>query len=70
MVGGILADQLEGDLTDPANPGTKLHFMADVVPVQGPEAKTVYLVFFAPQKTFDGKRGLFEQVEKSVSFVG
>jgi hypothetical protein len=70
VVGGILADQLEGDLTDPANPGTKLHFMADVVQVQRPDPKTVYLIFFAPQKTFEGKRGLFEQVEKSVSFVG
>jgi Protein kinase domain len=70
LVGGVLGDQLEGDLTDPANPGTKLHFMADVVQVQRPDPKTVYLIFFAPQKTFEGKRGLFEQVEKSVNFVG
>jgi Protein kinase domain len=69
VVGGILADQLEGDLSDPANPGTKLHFMADVVQVQRPEPKTVYLIFFAPQKTFEGKRALFKRIEESVNFV-
>jgi Protein kinase domain len=69
VVGGILADQLEGDLTDPANPGTKLHFMADVVQVQRPDPKTIYLIFFAPQSSFQGKRDLFEKVERSVNFL-
>jgi hypothetical protein len=70
LVGGILGDRLEGDLTDPANPGTKLHFMADVVQVQRPDPKSVYLIFFAPQKSFEGKRGLFERIEASVNFLG
>jgi hypothetical protein len=69
LVGGILGDRLEGDLTDPANPATRLHFMADVVQVQRPDPKSVYLIFFAPQKSFEGKRGLFERVEASVSFL-
>jgi Protein kinase domain len=69
LVGGILGDRLEGDLTDPANPATKLHFMADVVQVQRPQPKTVYLIFFAPQDSFESKRGLFERVERSVNFL-
>jgi hypothetical protein len=69
LVGGILADRLEGDLTDPANPATRLHFMADVVQVQRPDPKSVYLVFFAPQKSFDANRGLFERVQASVDFL-
>jgi hypothetical protein len=40
-----------------------------VVQVQRPDQKTVYLIFFAPQDSFDAKRGLFEQVEKSVNFL-
>jgi hypothetical protein len=69
LVGGVLGDRLEGELTDPANPTTRLHFMADVVQVQRPDPKTVYLVFFAPQKSFDAKRGLFERVQRSVDFL-
>ena len=69
MVGGVLADQLEGELTDPANANTKLHFMADVVQVQRPDPKTIYLIFFAPQSSFQGKRDLFRQVERSVNFL-
>jgi hypothetical protein len=69
LVGGILGDRLEGELTDPANPATRLHFMADVVQVQRPDPKTVYLVFFAPQKSFEAKRGLFERVQRSVDFL-
>jgi len=69
LVGGYAADKLEGDLTDPADPGTKLHFMAIVVQVQRPTPKTVYLVFFAPQETFDSKRDLFTKVQQSVDFL-
>jgi hypothetical protein len=69
LVGGVLGDRLEGELTDPANPATKLHFMADVVQVQRPEPKTVYLVFFAPQKSFDANRDLFRRVQASVDFL-
>jgi hypothetical protein len=69
LVGGILGDRLEGDLTDPADPATRLHFMAAVVQVQRPEPKSVYLVFFAPQGSFDANRGLFERVQASVNFL-
>jgi hypothetical protein len=69
LVGGVVGDRLEGDLTDPADPGTRLHFMADVVQVQRPEPKTVYLVFFAPQDSFDASRGLFQRVQASVDFL-
>jgi tRNA A-37 threonylcarbamoyl transferase component Bud32 len=69
LVGGYAADKLEGDLTDPADPGARLHFMAIVVQVQRPEPKTVYLVFFAPQDRFDGKRDLFGQMQDTVDFL-
>ena len=69
LVGGVVGDQLEGDLTDPADPATKLHFMADVVQVQRPDPKTVYLIFFAPHASFEAKRGLFERVQASVNFL-
>jgi hypothetical protein len=65
-VGGILCDQIEGDLADPANTSTRLHFMADVIQVQRPDEKTIYLVFFAPPDKFDSQRGLFEKVKASV----
>jgi serine/threonine protein kinase len=69
LVGGYAADQVEGDLTDPSDPGTKLHFQAVVVQVQRPDPRTVYLVFFAPQSSFESKRPLFEQVQASANFL-
>jgi tRNA A-37 threonylcarbamoyl transferase component Bud32 len=68
LVGGFAADRLEGDMSDPGDPGTSLHFTALVVQVQRPEPKTVYLVFFAPRDAFDGQRGLFERVQETVAF--
>jgi hypothetical protein len=69
LVGGYAADQVEGDLTDPADPANKLHFRAVVVQVQRPDPRTVYLVFFAPQSSFDSKRELFDQVQASANFL-
>ena len=69
LVGGYAADQVEGDLTDPADPANKLHFRAVVVQVQRPDPRTVYLVFFAPLSSFDSKRGLFDQVQASANFL-
>jgi hypothetical protein len=69
LIGGILGDRLEGDLTDPGDPVTRLHFMADVVQIQRPKPKTVYLVFFAPEGGCDASRGLFERVQASVDLL-
>jgi len=70
LVGGFAADRLEGDITDPDDPGVRLHFSAVVVQVQRPEPKTVYLVFFAPPDRFEGEQGLFQRVQDSVKFFG
>jgi hypothetical protein len=69
LVGGHAADQLEGELADPASPGSRLHFSAVVVQVQRPEPKTVYLIFFAPTAGFEGNRPLFQRILRSVDFI-
>jgi serine/threonine protein kinase len=67
-VGGYPADRLEGDLRDPGDQGRTLRFLCYVVRVQGPEAKTVYLLFFAPPDSFEGQRDLFGRITETVSF--
>jgi hypothetical protein len=68
QVGGYPADRLEGDLRDPGDQGRTLHFLCYVVRVQGPEPKTVYLLFFATPDGFDGQRDLFDRITKTVRF--
>jgi hypothetical protein len=68
QVGGYPADRLEGDLRDPSRQGTSLHFLCQVVHVQDPEPKTVYLLFFAPPDSFEAQRDLFDRITATVSF--
>jgi tRNA A-37 threonylcarbamoyl transferase component Bud32 len=68
QVGGYPADRLEGDLRDPSGQGTSLHFLCQVVHVQGQEPKTVYLLFFAPPDSFEGQRDLFDRITATVRF--
>jgi tRNA A-37 threonylcarbamoyl transferase component Bud32 len=68
QVGGYPADRLEGDLRDPSGQGTSLHFLCQVVHVQGQEPKTVYLLFFAPSDRFEGQRDLFDRITATVRF--
>jgi serine/threonine protein kinase len=67
-VGGYPADRLEGDLRDPGDQGRTLHFLCHVVHVQGAEAKTVYLLFFATPDGFEGQRDLFDRITETVHF--
>jgi serine/threonine protein kinase len=67
-VGGYPADRLEGTLRDPSGQGKPLQFLCQVVHVQGAEAKTVYLVFFAPPDSFEGQRALFDRITATVRF--
>jgi tRNA A-37 threonylcarbamoyl transferase component Bud32 len=69
-VGGYPADRLEGTLNDPSGQGKPLRFLCQVVHVQGVEAKTVYLVFFAPPDRFEGQRALFDRITATVRFQG
>jgi tRNA A-37 threonylcarbamoyl transferase component Bud32 len=67
-VGGYPADRLEGTLRDPGGQGKPLQFLCQVVHVQGAEAKTVYLVFFAPSDHFESQRALFDRITATVRF--
>jgi hypothetical protein len=69
LVGGYAADQLEGELADPDDTGTRLHFLAVVVHVQRPNPKTAYLVFFAPRERFESRHALFDEILGTVSFA-
>jgi serine/threonine protein kinase len=68
LLGGQEADRLEGDLRDPGDEGTALHFQCLVVHVQPPEPKTVYLLFFSSRGTFESRQNLFQRITKSVNF--
>ena len=69
VVGRYSADRLEGELREPGGHAAVLRFQCYVVHVAPPEAKSVYLVFFSSADTFEGNRGLFEQIKNSVDFL-
>jgi hypothetical protein len=69
VVGGFAADRLEGDLREPGGQDAVLRFQCYLVHVQPPDAKSVYLVFFSSDATFDGNRKLFERITESVDFL-
>jgi serine/threonine protein kinase len=69
VVGQYSADRLEGELREPGGQAAVLRFQCYVVHVGPPEAKSVYLVFFSSADTFEGNRGLFEQIKNSVDFL-
>jgi serine/threonine-protein kinase len=68
VVGGFVADRLEGELREPGGQGGGLRFQCYLVHVQPPAAKSVYLVFFSSSSTFDGNRELFGRITGSVRF--
>ena len=68
MVGGFVADRLEGELHEPGGQAGGLRFQCYLVHVQPPEAKSVYLVFFSSSAIFDGNRELFGRIAESVRF--
>ena len=53
---------------DPANPGTRLRVLADVV--YSPGERTLVLAFYAPPSTFDDHLPTFEHIRDSVQLNG
>jgi tRNA A-37 threonylcarbamoyl transferase component Bud32 len=69
LVGGYLADRLEGSLRDPRNQAAVLRFECYVVHVQPPQAKSVFLVYFSSSADFDSRKELFARITGSVDFL-
>jgi hypothetical protein len=69
LVGGYLADRLEGSLRDPRNQAAALRFQCYVVHVQPPEPKSVFLVYFSSSADFDSRKALFARITGSVDFL-
>jgi len=67
-IAGLPADELAGVTFDPANPGTRLRALVDVV--HSPGEGTLVLAFFAPAATFDDHLPTFEHIRDSVQLVG
>jgi serine/threonine protein kinase len=63
-ISGFPADELEGVTFDPANPGTRLQTLVDVV--RPPGLGTLVVAFFAPPATFDDHRPTFERIRDSL----
>ena len=69
LVGGYIADRLEGSLRDPKNQAAVLRFQCYVVHVQPPDQKSVFLVYFSSSADFDSRKALFGRITKSVDFL-
>jgi hypothetical protein len=67
-IAGLPADELEGVTFDPANPGTRLHALVDVV--HSPGEGTLVLAFFAPAASFDEHLPTFQHIRGSVQIGG
>jgi serine/threonine protein kinase len=65
---GVDAAQLNGVVSDPANPATRVAFQSYTVSVDTPTPRTVVLVFFADEKSFDSHRAQFDRIINSVEF--
>ena len=68
-VGGMAADEMDGDFDDPADAGASLHFVIDVVQYRTPTlTSSVWVVFFAAPDKFSGRQPVFDRVRTSIAF--
>jgi serine/threonine-protein kinase len=66
LLGRSTATRLSGELSDPANKATVLHFECYIAQVPTAAPRTAFLIFFAPKDSFDDRRGAFDRVAASV----
>jgi serine/threonine protein kinase len=68
VVGGVLSDELIGDLADSSGSGATLRIWVYVIQGQQGGDGTVLLTFFAPPDNYDSQRALFDRILKTVDF--
>jgi serine/threonine protein kinase len=68
IIGGAVADELEGESDDPNDSNARLHLVIDVVQTQHPANSSLLLVFFAAPDKFQSNRSLFDKMRSTIAF--
>jgi serine/threonine protein kinase len=68
IIGGSVADELEGESDDPSDSNARLHLVIDVIQTQRPANSSLVLVFFAAPDKFEANRSLFGKMRRTVTF--
>ena len=65
-LGGFDATRLSGVFSDPSIPATRLRFECHITQIDLAGPRTVNLIFFSSDDSFDSNREIFDQIAASV----